>query len=64
MTHPLAHKIDMRHKYTSADNTDIRILFERVRNTANSNKTVLAKSTVPDGTATGKIEGISTAECH
>lgn len=51
MTYPMQHKIDMRHKYTPSDKTDIRITFERIRNAANSNQPVLDADPVPAGAA-------------
>ncbi len=51
MTYPLAHKIDTSRPYTNAANTDIRILFEKVRNAKNSKQPVLATDLIPAGTS-------------
>lgn len=64
MTYPMQHRIDMRHKYTSADKTDIRILFAKVRrDAANQANTVLDADPVPTGTAQREEPEFSRAEC-
>lgn len=65
MSYPMSHKIDMRHKYTSADDTDIRKTFQRVRENAEAkNQPVVDADLIPAGTAAWNDTGISTAECH
>jgi hypothetical protein len=59
-----AAEVRARFKYMTANQTDIRILFQRVKDAANQANPVLDADPVPAGTATGQEPGISTAECH